>query len=50
MMLYKDLAVADVSRLEFFKSFTWGMAVLGTLLLIASCVYFDRRGGSRATA
>jgi hypothetical protein len=48
-MLYKDFAVADVSRLEFFKSFTWGMAALGTLLLIASCVYFDRRGGSRAT-
>ena len=42
MMLYKDLAAGEVSRLGFFKSFTWGMAAIGTLCLVASCFYFLR--------
>ena len=42
MMLYKDLAIGEVSRLAFFKSFTWLMAILGTACLVASCAYFLR--------
>jgi hypothetical protein len=43
LLIYKDFAVGEVSRLAFFKSFTWGMAGLGTLCLITSCAYFVRR-------
>jgi hypothetical protein len=42
MMLYKDLLAADVSRLGFFMDFTYAMAAVGTLCLVASCVYFLR--------
>ena len=40
MLLYKDLAAPEMSRLAFFQQATWGMAAVGTLLLIASCRYF----------
>jgi hypothetical protein len=43
MLVYKDFAVSELSRLEFFRSFTWGMAALGTVCLVSSCFYFDRR-------
>ena len=43
LLIYKDLFVSDMSRLAFFKSFTWGMAGLGTVCLLASCAYFLRR-------
>ncbi len=43
MMLFKDLVVGDVSRLDFFKAFTWLMAIVGTLCLVSSGFYFLRR-------
>jgi hypothetical protein len=42
MLLYKDLAAAEMSRLAFFQQATWAMAGVGTLLLLASCGYFLR--------
>ncbi len=56
VQLYKDLANPDVTRLEFFRGLTYLMSVLGTVLLIAGCLYFlhkhppatnGRRGDSR---
>jgi hypothetical protein len=44
MMVYKDLAQSELSRLAFFKGFTWLMSVLGTGCLAFSCVYFLRPG------
>jgi hypothetical protein len=42
MMVYKDLAQSEMSRLAFFKTFTWFMSGLGTGCLVFSCVYFLR--------
>lgn len=47
VMLYSDLAQAGVSRLDFFHGLTYFMSVLGTALLLTSCVYFLRK--TRAT-
>jgi len=47
MMLYKDFAAAEMSRLAFFKGFTWAMAGVGTVCLISSCVAFLRADGRR---
>jgi len=46
MLLYKDLAAAEMSRLAFFQGATWAMAGVGTLLLALSCVYFLWRPGA----
>ena len=51
MMLYRDFAQPEISRLAFFKAFTWGMAGLGTACLVFSCIYFlsparSLRGGA----
>ena len=43
MLLFKDLVATEMSRLEFFKLFTYWMAAVGTVCLIASCFYFLRR-------
>ena len=40
VLLSKDLLAGDVSRLEFFRSFTYFLSLLGIVLLIASCCYF----------
>ena len=40
VLLTKDLIAGDVSRLDFFRHLTYFMAILGTVLLIASCCYF----------
>ena len=37
IQLYKDLAHGDISRLAFFKGYTWFMAILGIVCLISSC-------------
>ena len=42
MLLYKDLAASEMSRLAFFQVATWGMAGVGTVLLVTSCIYFLR--------
>ena len=42
MMLYKDFAAPELSRLAFFEAFTWVMAAVGTLCLLASCAAFLR--------
>jgi hypothetical protein len=40
VLLSKDLLASDVSRLDFFRYFTYFMSILGTVLLMASCCYF----------
>ncbi len=43
IQLYKDVVQSNVSRLLFFKHYTYFMAVLGTVCLLTSCIYFLRR-------
>ncbi len=43
VQLYRDLARSDVSRLGFFKGFTYFMCALGMVCLISSALYFSRR-------
>ena len=43
VQLYKDLAQSSVSRLGFFRSYTYFMSVLGMVCLACSAVYFARR-------
>ena len=40
VQLYKDLFETDATRLDFFRRFTYGMSLLGVILLTCSCVYF----------
>jgi hypothetical protein len=40
VQLYKDFGKADLSRLGFFRGFTYFMCALGVVLLILSCLYF----------
>jgi len=40
VMLYSQLAHADLSALDFFRGLTYFMSVLGTVLLLAGCLYF----------
>ena len=40
VQMYKDLFQADMNRFEFFRSFTYALSLIGTLLLIAACCYF----------
>lgn len=43
IQLLKDMAGSDMSRLRFFKGFTYFMSALGVICLTASCLYFMRR-------
>ncbi|PYJ97614.1 MAG: hypothetical protein DME23_14605, partial [Verrucomicrobia bacterium] len=43
VQLFKDLAQSNISRLGFFKGYTYFMSVLGATCLLASCAYFLRR-------
>lgn len=45
--LYKDLFQSDISDLTFMRYFSYTMAVVATLLFVASCVYFLSRGTGR---
>jgi hypothetical protein len=47
VQLYKDLAQSELSRLGFFKGFTYFMSLLGLACLVSS-VYFVRRSRSEA--
>ena len=40
VQLYKDLVETDATRLDFFRRFTYGMSILGVVLMASSCVYF----------
>lgn len=42
MQLFKDLGASGTSRLQFFTSFTWGMAAVGAVLLVGALVYLLR--------
>ncbi len=48
MMLYKDFAAAEMSRLDFFKTFTWAMAAVGSVCLVCSCLVFLRDHARKA--
>jgi hypothetical protein len=43
VQLYKDLAQGEASRLAFLRGFTYFLSILGTVLLVASCLYFARK-------
>lgn len=43
VMLFKDFAQGETTRLAFFKNYTWFMCFLGAICLISSCVYFLRQ-------
>ena len=47
MQLYKDLLVANASRLGFFKSFSYGLSLGGCALLLLAGVYFGRSVSSK---
>lgn len=44
VQLFKDLGRANLSHLNFFKGYSYFMCAIGVVCLIASCVYFLRRG------
>ena len=50
VQLYKDLGESTVTRLMFFKEFTYFTSVLSTILLVGSCVYFIREGHIKKTS
>jgi hypothetical protein len=50
VQLFKDLAQTDMSRLGFFRVFTYGLAAGGTVLLAGSCWIFMQRGDPRSEA
>ena len=50
VQLYRDLAHSEVSRLSFFRGFTYFMSVLGFVCLSSSCLYFIRRHRREAAA
>ena len=50
VLLYKDLAQSELSRLAFLEAFSWGLSGLGSVCLITSCVYFLRRTAPAAGA
>ncbi len=39
LMIFKDIAGSEISRLDFFRQYTYFMSVLGTVLLVASCAW-----------
>ena len=43
VQLYKDLAHGEMSRLAFFKGYTWFMAGLGVFCLVSSCFLIVRK-------
>jgi hypothetical protein len=43
MQLYKDLAQSEMSRLNFLRLFSYGLAGGGAVLLTGSCVFFMRK-------
>jgi hypothetical protein len=45
VQLFKDLAQTETSRLAFFRGFTYFLSVVGTRLLVLSCIYFARKQG-----
>lgn len=50
VQLFKDMVQSDMSRLSFFKGFTYFMSILGTVCLIWSCAYFVRKQKQAETA
>ena len=46
MQIYKDFFASGSNRGEFFIAFTWFMAILGTVLMILSAIYFLARAKS----
>ena len=42
MLLYKDFALSELSKLDFFVQATWLMAAVGTICLVCSAIYFWR--------
>lgn len=46
VQLYKDLGQSTLSRFAFFRDYTYFTSILGTFLLIGSCIYFLRKSRS----
>lgn len=49
LQLFKDLGHSDASRLDFFMTYTWWTAGIGTVLLVVACLYFLRAGAHLAS-
>lgn len=50
MQLYKDIAAAEMTRLSFFKTFSYGLSAGGCLLLIFAAAYFAKHArGERSS-
>ena len=47
VQVYKDFGKGEVSRLDFFKTFTYFMSILGAVFLVGSCLYFLRLSRTR---
>ena len=47
MQLYKDIAAAEMTRLGFFKSFSYGLSASGCLLLTFAAAYFAKQSRER---
>jgi hypothetical protein len=43
LQFYKDYAQREMSRLAFFRGFTYFLCVLGAIFLVASAAYFLRK-------
>ncbi|HKS37514.1 MAG TPA: DUF5690 family protein, partial [Verrucomicrobiae bacterium] len=43
VQLFRDLSQAEISRLGFFKGFSYFMSVVGVTCMVAGCIYFLRR-------
>jgi hypothetical protein len=43
VQLVKDRLLPDMSRLEFFRGFSYALSLVGSALLVGSCVYFLTR-------
>jgi uncharacterized protein DUF5690 len=50
MLLYKDLLAADVSRLSFFKTFSYALSLGGCVLLTLAASYFASQSRHRQPA
>jgi hypothetical protein len=43
VQVFKDLVQSQVSRLDFFRGFSYLLSIIGTVLLLLSCLYFVRK-------
>ena len=50
IQLYKDLGHPNLDYYQFLRLFTYGMAIVGTVLFLLSAVYFYRKSGAHVSS